>query len=85
MDIGINYYESRLNGTNEKIDHGFLGGAYYFYDRKKQLKDRLSKTYGIERFSSKEIIDNNTQLVWSKHLLDYIHNDVAWIIATHNI
>lgn len=85
MRLSTHYYEYRLNGSSELIDHGFMGGAYHFYDRKKQLKSKLSHCHNAERFSSDELIDNNTNLIWSKYLLDYIHRDVAWIIATHNI
>lgn len=82
----MNYYSYRYKGAREYYDHGILGGVFYYQNRKNQYEERISSTKkSIHRFSNKEILDSDKNLIWSEFLLKYIHSDIAWIIAAHNM
>ena len=78
------YSYFRQDGKDEKIDHGIMGGTYYYYDRKKQLEKQLGRT-DVTKYAQDEVYDSEKNLVWSRYLLDFIHADVSWIIAAHNM
>lgn len=73
----LNYRKSDEN-NGERIDHGILAGAYFYYALKELY---LQKKVNNE--NKEEFIDNN--LFWSVKMLKNVHMPIAWIIVAHNM
>ena len=90
------YYQYIIHNPNGKItngiiNHGFIGGIYYFYfleNKIKEIKDGFNE--GNPRFklyneNKGVILDTVTDLVWDERFLDIIHREIATIIICHDI
>jgi hypothetical protein len=79
-----NYLKMREKKKNIWHDHGFAGGALYFYFRKLGFED-IRKRQDVIKVNHDRFYDRNTELYWSQELLDTAHQDIAWCIVAHNI
>jgi len=66
--------------SDEPIDHGFLSGTYYYYNREKKFKEIFSS---IENRYKDRCVEN--ELHWSKYLLEVVHPSISWNIISHNV
>lgn len=81
----FNYMEYRkkeyqLGNQNEPIDHGFLSGTYYYYNREKKFKEIFSR---LRNHGKNSCIENG--LHWSRFMMEIVHPTISWNIISHNM
>jgi hypothetical protein len=86
INNSFNYLEYRKeqfinHQSNEPIDHGFLSGTYYYYNREIKFHEIFSR---VENLNKDRCIDD-TGLHWSRYLMDVVHPTISWNIISHNI
>jgi len=72
------YSYFRKEKPNNRINHGFLAGAYFIY--------MLNNIYNNNKqFRNEEAFIDDSKLFWSQKMLDKVHKPIAWIIVAHNV
>jgi len=76
------YLDYRKDKGNpiEHIEHGILGGTYFYHERREKFNKKRDFMGGRDSF-----IDPDTGLHWSTNLLEQVHSSISWTIISHNI